>query len=54
MRVAVTTESEKVVKNDLFAQYGVTTRIDYAVEKGEAMAIAENLAEPEPEGGAEA
>ena len=52
IRVDVTTESEKVVKNDLFAQYAMTSRIDFAVEKGEAVAIAENLDEPAPEGGA--
>jgi hypothetical protein len=46
MRVDVTTESEKVVKNDLFAQYGVTSRIDFAVEQGEAVSIIENMAEP--------
>ena len=51
IRVDVTTESEKVVKNDLFAQYSMISRIDFAVEKGEAVAIAENLDEPEPEGG---
>ncbi|EMA38466.1 phage major capsid family protein [Halococcus hamelinensis] len=48
MNVKVTTDSEKVVKNDLFAQYGVFARLDYAVEQGNAVAIAEELAEPEP------
>jgi len=48
MRVNVTTQSEKVVKNDLFAQYGVTSRIDFAVEQGEAMVIGENLDDPTP------
>ena len=52
IRVDVTTESEKVVKNDLFAQYSMISRVDFAVEKGEALALGENLAEPEPEGGA--
>lgn len=46
MRVDVTTSSEKVVKNDLFAQYGVTSRIDFAVEQGSAVTGIENLAQP--------
>lgn len=46
MTVNVTTESEAVVKRDLFAQYSVLSRIDFAVEQGEAVAIADNLAEP--------
>lgn len=48
MRVNVTTESEKAVKNDLFAQYSVLSRIDFVVEQGEACAIGENLDEPGP------
>lgn len=46
MTVNVTTESEPVVKRDLFAQYSVLSRIDFAVEQGEAVAIADNLADP--------
>ena len=51
-RVNVTTESEKVVKNDLFAQYAMTARLDVAVEQGKAVALASNLSSPEPTGAA--
>lgn len=44
--VNVTTESEAVVKRDLFAQYSVLSRIDFTVEQGEAVSIADNLAAP--------
>jgi len=47
MRIDVTTESEKVVKNRLYAQYALSTRIDFTVEKGEAATIVEGLDEPD-------
>ncbi len=47
MRVDVTTESEKVVKNDLYAQYAMTSRIDFVVEQGEAVSVVEGLDEPD-------
>lgn len=47
VRVDVTTESEKVVKNDLFAQYAMTSRIDFTVEQGEAVSVVEGLDEPD-------
>ncbi|GEM_PF-929193 len=47
VRVDVTTESEKVIKNDLFAQYAMTSRVDFPVEQGEAVAVVEGLDVPD-------
>jgi hypothetical protein len=47
LRVDVTTESEAVVKNDLFAQYAMTARVDFPVEQGAAVSIVEGLDEPD-------
>lgn len=46
MRVDVTTESEKVVMNDLFAQYNLTARFDFVIEDEDAVVTIDNLGEP--------
>ena len=48
MRVSVTTESEAVVMNDLFAQYNITARFDYTIEDEDGVVVIENLDEPGP------
>lgn len=44
MRVDVTTESERVVMNDLFAQYNLTSRFDFEIEETEGVALMDNIA----------
>ena len=46
MRVSVTTESEAVVMNDLFAQYNLTSRFDYQIEDEDGVVVIDNLADP--------
>lgn len=44
MRVDVTTESERVVLNDLFAQYNMTSRFDFEIEEADGVCLMDNIA----------
>lgn len=46
MRVGVTMTSERVVMNDLFAQYNLTSRFDFQIEEEDGVCVAENLDTP--------
>lgn len=48
MRVGVTTESEAVVMNDLFAQYNLTARFDFVIEDSDAVVTITGLDDPAP------
>lgn len=46
MRVGVSTDTERVLMNDLFAQYNLTSRFDFEIEDENALAYADNIATP--------
>lgn len=46
MRVGVTMDSERVVMNDLWAQYNLTSRFDFQIEEVNGLSLATNVDSP--------